>query len=329
MTKRIDSFVSENRRDIHKIDSTFIPISGQSDRNLAFVDNDIRVDVSIVSYTRPLNDSLISGHPDGETHGSGYGRSGDQRGDWTVLEDSEASSQFVREGRNILRDALTGQDDTYIKRIAVGSGTGDADILDTSLESETGREFAWGDDGSSGNEITAESLFLFSEVGSDVAEYGVYSGDGRLYNRITTDTDTLSNNEELRVVISFTITGDGEGSSVITDTGEEKIADALQAVDSPIGMDEFAFGSGDSPASESDTSLDTQEFSKKVQPSTTTEQVNIETLIFEDEPSGQPVTIAEVGINDNEGDLLWRVVIEPFDKTEEFEFATSAEFQIK
>lgn len=327
MTKRIDEFVSENRRDIKKIDSTFIPISGQSDKNLSFSDNEFQINVSIEVYTRPLNQALVSGHPNGDTHGSGHGESGDDRGEWTLHDDFEVSAQFVVSGRDSVGEALAGTEGAVVQETAIGNGTNEAQVTDNSLQSEVSRSSAWKIE-TTGNESVVGSVFLFSETGSEVSEYGVYSGNDKLYNRITTQTNSISNEEEIRVETTFTVTGDGTGNSVITDTGEGKVAQSFVS-GTPIGIDAFAFGSGSTSPSESDTSLAVPEFDKPAQQTASPEAITARTIVFEDEPQSQPITLSEIGVEDNNGDLLWRTTLEPFEKTDSFEFTATVGFRIK
>ena len=329
MPKRIDTFVSENRTNIQRIDATFVPVSGQNNQTLTFSGNNIRVEVEIRVYTRSLNDNLVSGHPDGNTHGSGHGVAGDFRGSWSLVEDVEESDDFVQSGRNSLRDALGGSNTDYFGETAVGTGTTGAIPPDSSLESETGSAFAWGEAGSSANISVANSIFLFSEFGDSVSEYGVFSASDLLYNRITTTSVNPGDSEELRVETEFTVTGDGVGNSAITDDGEELIALTLRDSDTPVGLNEIAFGSGNAPPQESDTSLDTEEFRKNVERELSSETITAHTVVFQNEPSSQPVDIQEVGVYDNGGNLLWRTVIDQFTKNEDVEFDTFVGFSIR
>lgn len=329
MPKGIDRFVSENRDQIRKIDATFIPISTQSTKNLSFKDSEIQVNVQIEVYTRPINNSLISGHPNGSVHGSGEGVSGDQRGSWTLETDTEQSKDFVQSGRNNVRDVLAGDTTGAVRQTAVGTDTADANPANTALGNETGREFAWGKQGENANESVAESIFLFHEFGDAVSEYGVYSDGGTIYNRIVTSSVNPSSEEELRTETTFKVTGDGLGSSVITNTGEERIAASLRSIDSAIGLQDLAFGDGSTTPSKSDTSLDNQLFSKIAEQQKDPEVVTAHTVVFDFEPAGQPVDISEIGVFDNSGNLIWRTTVETFEKDDQTEFEVFAGFRAK
>lgn len=329
MPKGIDEFVSENRQSTNRIDATFIQVSGQQRQNLNFLNSFILVPTSIKVYTRPLNNSLISGHPDGSSHGSGYGEAGDVRGGWTLVEDVEETENFTQSGRNAVRNVLAGETSAAIDSTAVGAGTTPADPDDTSLQSESGRANAWGREGASVNETISQSFFLFNQFGDSVSEFGVYSGNGNLLNRVTTSAVNPGASEELRVDVSFTIQGSGLGDSVITDDGKASIAESLRRKDTQIGIQEFVYGSGSSDPSPSDSSLESPEFTKIAATEKDPQILIAQTILTEAEPKNQPVNISEIGVKDNNGRLIWRAAIEQFEKTTEFGFDTAAGFRIK
>lgn len=329
MTKPIDRFVSENRQNIKKIDSTFVPISVQSSRNLSFTDNSIRVTSEIEVYTRPLNDGLVSGHPNGDVHGSGQGKSGDHRGPWSLVEDSEEARQFLKGGRNSVRDTLAAVSDSYIGKMAVGSGSSNPLPTDSSLDSENGRVFSWPNPGNESNQSEAESIFLFSEYGDDISEYSVYSAGDTIYNRIVTETVSPTEEEEVRVVSTFTVEGDGTGNSVITDIGEDRIAHSFRSIDSPIALNEMRFGDGSSTPQESDTGLDSENFSTFISRERSPETITAQAVVLEIEPSNQPVDISEIGVFDNDGNMIWRTVLDSFEKNGESKFDAFVGFRIK
>lgn len=329
MTKGIDEFVSENREDVRKIDSTFVPVSNQSTQTFSFSGNEINVSLSIEVYTRSLNNSLISGHPDGATHGSGHGVSGDQRGEWTLEEDTAQGEKFVQSGRNNIRDTLAGDTTGSINQTAVGSGTSSPVSSDTSLGSENGRVFAWGKAGANSNETIGESIFLFHEFGDVVSEYGVYSEGGNLYNRITTNQVNPTQNEELRVETKFTIEGDGVGNSVITHDGEDRVAKSIRSTDSPIGLEEFQFGSGTQDPNKNDSQLGNSKDIKVAEREKGPEILTVHTFVFQNEPSNQPFDITEIGVFTNNSYLFWRARIESFTKNSDKEFEAFASFRAK
>lgn len=331
MPKRIDEFVSENRQSVKQLNSTFIPISGEGNTTYSFTNNEFEITTSIKGvYTRDLGNSLISGHPTGTNHGSGHGKSGDFRTDWNLIEDTESSRKFVVDGRNIVAKGLAGKDNALIGQVSVGNGTTTAQIGDSTLESENGTVFAFPKPGANNNESIADGAFLFHEYGDTISEFGVKSGNGNLYNRITTATIDPSNEKELRIEVEFAVVqGSTTGTSAITDAGKNKVAESLRAVDTPIGLAQTVYGTGTSSASSSDLSLDNRVLAKNNARELTSESVSANTTVFTNEPATQPHDISEIGVISTDGTLYWRTVIEPFSKDSTNEFTTNITFRIK
>lgn len=328
MPKGIDRFVSENRRATKRIDSTFVEVSSRRRRQFNFGVSRFQVPTSIEVYTRPLNGSLVSGHPEAE-HGSGRGVSGDVRGSWTLVTDEEMTEAFVTDGRNAIRDSLDGQESGSISEIAVGSGTNDALTSNTTLQSETGRDSAWAYQGSSSNSTEARCHFLFGEYGENISEFGVLSGNNQLFNRITTTTVTPDKSQEVRIDILFEIGASGVGNSAITMDGRNAVAETIRSPNTVVGLEEYAFGDDSTSPTIGDTSLGNELFTKAAERQIEPEKITAHTVVFEVEPAGQPYTIREIGIKDNTGRLIWRTVVEEFDKDDTTEFEVYAGFRAK
>lgn len=329
MPKGIEQFVAENRQAARRIDATFVDIGGRRRSNLQFGQQDITVPVRIQVYKRQLNNGLYSGHPDPK-HGSGRGVSGDVRGGWTLIEDEEVSEDFTVDGRNALREALDGQDTSRFRYVAVGTGDGEARPDDNNLESETGRNTAWGHGtGVTDKETEARGILRFSELGEDALnEFGIFSRGGNLYARITTNDISLTNDEELRVDVIFKVEGDALGDAVITDEGEKTVAKALRSGETS-GLSEMAFGTGTATPQESDTSLGNEQFRKDVQRLLNPEVITVRTVVLENEPNSQPHDLTEAAVFDNNGNLVWKTTMNEFTKTDEFDFEAYASFRIK
>lgn len=327
MPKGIDQFVSENRRDLRRVDQTLVEVASNRPLRFNFGNNTIRIPTSIEVYTRPMNDGLISGHPDSK-HGSGRGVSGDVRGDWVLQEDVEVSEEFVRGGRNAVRDALSGDPDADIAKIAVGNGTSTVQPTDTTLQSENGRRTSWSKQGATAEEVDSIAYFRFHEFGDSVSEYGLVSDVNTLMNRIVTETINPGASEELRVDINLEVNGDGAGNSAITNDGEEAIAESIRS-DNNVGIEEYVFGDNSTDPAKTDTSLGNQLFSKVAQRNIDPEVVTAFTVLMENEPNTQPHTIQEIGIKDNTGRLIWRATVESFDKDSETQFEVYAGFRAK
>lgn len=327
---RIQDQVAENRANVQRIDGRFVFVPDRRDQNLSFGRNDINLEVEIEVYTRSLNDSLISGHPASQ-HGSGRGVSGDVRGAWTLQEDVEASAEWVKGGRNAVRDALAG-DQVGIAEIAVGTDATAATPSDTTMGTRTGGSFAYGiRSGQAFNEVRARSNFLFQETGEsglDPVEFGLYDGSGRLLARITTSSVAVGASEEVRVDITVTVTGASNGTAAFTDEGETAVARSLQLESETVGMNEIAWGTGTTDPTDSDTGLVTEVYRKNCQRSKSQETITVSAPQFESEPSGQPYDYTEVGVFDNEGRLVYRVTFDAFEKNSNVRFTTLVGFRI-
>jgi len=326
----IQDQVAENRRGVQQIDGRFVFVPARRDENLSFGRNTIEMSVDVAVYTRGLGDSLVSGHPEA-AHGSGRGVAGDRRGAWTLQEDVAVSAAWTRDGRNATRDALAGTGGS-IAGVVVGTGSAETSPANTSLATETGDTFAYGiRSGQSYNEVRARANFLFAETGRgglDPQEFGLFDSSGRLLCRLTTGTVTVSSTDEVRVDITVTVRGSGNGTGVITEDGETAIVRALQLAGETVGLDEMAWGTGDTDPAKTETSLENEVYRANVERTTSLETITVSAPQFESQPSGQPYDYSEVGVFDNEGRLVYRTVFDPFEKTDNVRFITSVGFRV-
>jgi len=333
MARGIPEQVAENRRDVTRLDGQFVSVPDRVQQNLRFERNTISVEVAVEVFTRSLGSSLISGHPDGSQHGSGHGVSGDHRGGWSQVSTTTASSQWTREGRNAVRDALDGQPTGAIGGTAVGTGTADAQPSDTALAAETGSTFAYGLKDAA-NEVRARSQYLYAEAGGgspDPQEFGLESGDGSLMARATLSSAvTLGRSEELRVDLTATISGSTGTNKTVTNDGEAAIADSIQTQGTTVGLAEIAWGTGTPTIDPSTTALANGVFKKDAARSLDLETIEVSAPQFEFEPSGQPYDYTEMAVVDNQGRVVWLVdfTSDPYPKDEQTQFATSVGFRI-
>ena len=328
---RIERQVAENREGRRRLDGRFIDLPETANRNLSFARNVIEVEVSLEIYTRSLATGLYSGHPS-EAHGSGRGEAGDLRGEWVLETDETVSALFVRQGRNAVRDALAGETGA-LAEAAVGTDETGASVGDSALGNETGRTSAYGIKDES-TVTRGRSHFLFAEDGlaaEGANEFALFDTEGRILNRLTTTTVNVGESEEIRVDISMEVTGDGTGNSVVTEDGREAIADSIRSRGVVIGLNELAFGQGETPPEETDTGLDDEVYRRTVGRERDNERITVDTNTPSAQPDAQPVDLPEVGVFDNADPprLVWRVVMDAMEKTEDFGFGTSVSFRIR
>lgn len=330
MPKPIERFVKENQESNRRLEENFVQIEGaRRFERFNFGTSNFLIPVAIEVYTRPLGNGLISGHPAAK-HGSGRGVSGDVRGTFSLETDVEESEEFTEEGRRAIRDILAGDKTGEVAKTVVGSGTTDASVTDTSLESKHGENEVLTGQGSSTNITEVDSILRSTDFsGSSVSEYGVLADDGRFMDRVTTSSISVTNEQEILVRTILEVLGDGVGNSAVTDDGKEAVADSLQKVRSTIGMDRYVFGDGTSDPTSSDTSLDNQLFKKVCERVKDGQILTTHTVLLEGEPKSQPHTVSEIGIKDNNDRLIWRVVIDSFEKDGDVKFEAFASFRAK
>lgn len=334
MAREIPEQVAQNRQDVKRIDGEFITVPSSVQRDLAFSRNAVNLTPEATTYTRPLNDSVVSGHPNGDQHGSGQGVSGDQRGAWSAAQSiPSANCAFTRGGRSAVARALDGQQSGSVGGSAVGTGRTTAEVENTALEAQAGETWAYGLKDAP-ETVRTRSQYRFSELGPggwpDIYEVALEAANGDLMARCVADTATSTGPEsELRADVSLTVSGSGATSSVFTAAGEQAVADSIQVEGVTNGIAEIAWGTGTQTLTDATTSLDTEVFRKNAGRSVGTERVTASAPQFQSEPAGQPFTYTEVGVFDTAGNLMWVVVFDGYGKDEDTRFTTSVGFGIQ
>jgi len=309
----IQSLVAENRQSSRRIEGNFIEVGDRGRGELSFARNLFVVEVGVEVYVRELNDGLYSGHPNGSEHGSGNGVAGDVRGGWNLVASSTESETWTRLGRNTVRDLLRGQSAT-VGEIAIGRGSSPAGSSDTSLDDETTRtDSAWERGG--GNVVEKQGLFGFATHDGTVTEFGIFDLSGDLLGRATTTDINPSLEQEVRVSVVLTVEGEGTGTAVVTDDGEAAVADAIRSENTTVGLQDYAWGTGTTTFSKSDSSLSNEVYRQGMRRTAGLETLDTESVIPPEEPSGSlPVTLSELGVFDNQGRMVYATTFSPFTK---------------
>lgn len=329
--------VARNRQGVRRVDSQFYEAPGRKQDNLRFLRNTFSVEPEGGTVeTRPMGSGLISGHPDGETHGSGYGESGDHRGTWqTAAQGGQPGpGLWLRNGRNAVRDSLTGAAGKQLGRVGAGTGGDTPQAVSlAALGSPLGTGAAWsGTPGTDQVSVTGELRSTDVVGGGDnITEYGVYAEDGTLVARYLSDGAGIPRDSdfEVRLSATFTATGSGAGNATVTDAGVDMVRDTLLGSGGGVGIDTVAWGDGtpstDPPA------LGSAVLSKEVAASTATEQLRVSSPQFADEPASQPVTYSEAALFDNRGNIIWisGYVPNAFEKDAGTQFTTVIGFRLK
>lgn len=305
MAKDIQDYVAENRRRLRSINSRFQEIATSRSTDLSFGDNYFTTTVDVDVYTRPTGSQVVFGHPDA-SKGFGRGTFGDDKGQWSQVADTSASAEFTKDGRKAAAEALNGKTGAVVDG-GVGGDTTTAATGDASLGTETGRSFAWAS--ASAGTLTATSVYESTEVAGVPGEFGLFDDDGRLLARVTIDTSGLSvsSTDEVRGVVTVAFEGDGNGSSVVTTDGEQALAASLASPKAVVGPNEFAFGSGSTGFTKSDSSLTTEEFRKTCGRESGRDRVDTFTRVTASDMTQTVNDLTEMAVYDNKNRMIWAV----------------------
>jgi hypothetical protein len=155
-------------------------------------------------------------------------------------------ARLTNDGRNLVRDAYTGDSVPAIDDIAVGDDASNLSRSNTDVESELSRASVA--TGGSGTTAT----FSASLTASGVTEVGLFAAQ-TLVCRLTLDAPV-----DVSGTVTVTLETDNDDSvdrGVITTTGQAVVRDIL-ASDSPALPTQYAYGRGQSAPAETDTALD-------------------------------------------------------------------------
>lgn len=324
MAKDVREYVAENRQRIRNVDSRFVEVDSAQERSLTFGPSTVTVDVDVEVFKRSTGSQILFDHPE-DAHGFGMGTFGDDKGEWEEVADAAATARFTRRGRRAVVDALDG-DTGAVFEGGAGGDDSTAASGDEELEGEVARSgtFNTKDDY---NVVRSHTIFDTVDVVGTVVEFGIYDREGRLLARVTIDEPSIANDEEVKAEVTLTFEGDGVGSSVVTEKGEEAIADSMASPSDIIGLEEFAFGSGDESFEKTDEELTDEEFRKGLDRRRDRDAITARTHVYDIDPSTdpdlddvQPVDVREMAVFDTESRMIWATTVRSFEKTEEFGF---------
>lgn len=324
MTRRIQDEVAKNSRGRRRIETTSIEVSTDSAKRFNFTGSEVTAEMSIRVYTRPITDMLVFGHPDA-ANGFGRGRVGDHRDDWTLVEDTTVGAEFTKGGRTTIVDALAGSTNG-LATLLIGASSNVVSVSNDALGDEEGSTSAWGT--RSGNVTTATGSYRFSEFGPTVAEFGVESEQDEFMARLTVESISPADDVEIKAEADFTFEGDGQGNAVITNDGEEALANSIRSKAETVGLYEMAIGSSGNTPAKSDSALATEIDRKKVSRSERAESVRAFTRWYDGEPSSQPVNVSNFGLFDFDGRLVWHGITEEFEKNDGFPLEAASTIRV-
>lgn len=324
--QRVEDFISSNNRGVGRLEGYIVGAADSRALELAFTGVNCMVRVEGRLYERDRGDNLLVGSTDPD-HGIGRGGTGVQYGDWSELTDDGEPGVFTVSGRQTVVDSLRGVENG-LHYLAVGSGESPAARSDETLDEEEARRRAWRLD-TSPTEVTAANVFSSLHAGG-LSEAGVIDRQGRLMSRVVFG-DTVPSTDEIadyRVELTLRFESQTLGDGVITDVGLEAITDSVSRSEAVVGIDRALIGTSGATPEPGDTELAELLDGKTVERRHRSDSVAVRTVWFEDEPAGHPHTLREVGLEDNEGRLIWRTVFDPEEKTDDLPVIVGAGIRI-
>lgn len=322
---RVEDFVSGNQRGVGRLESYFVDATETRALELTFSGNNCMVRVDAVVYERDRGERLHIGSPH-EENAIGRGGIGTVYGDWSELTDERVPGTFTVDGRTTVVDSLRGIENG-IHSLATGRGEEPATRSDESLEDETDRRRAWRHD-TGRHEVTAVRQFS-SILTDELGEAGVIDREGRLMARLTYgDVESSTAVVDYRVEIALAFESQTTGDAVLTDVGLEAITDSVSQSEEVVGIDRAVIGTSEELPDASDTDLDERLDAKAVERRPRSDWISAVTIWFEDEPDGHPHELREIGLEDNEGRLIWRTVFETEEKTDDLPVIVDARIRL-
>jgi hypothetical protein len=160
-------------------------------------------------------------------------------------------TRFTNTARNLVRDAWGGENPIDIATVRIGDDNTSLSRTNTSLENETASQSATETlDGTKAVDYEA------SFGNTSASEAGIFDSNGDLIARCIVDSSVSAT--DLTVTISLTVSDNPDTlKSVFTNDGQEAVRDII-ANNSPDIVDSYAYGTGTSAVSESDTSLENE-----------------------------------------------------------------------
>lgn len=231
---------------------------------------------------------------------------------------ADVSHKATKPLMDLTRDLWIDGNSAFIDmtHMAVGTGTSDATIGDTSLDAEVGRVELdrFGDGG-----FLARTEFIatippggrFAEAG-DLTEFGVYdaASGGTLYDRITHDPVTIDATTTFHIQMILDIDNDSTQQGVITVNGQQRTRDLLIG-ESGHEPTDFVYGDGTADADPSDSSLGNKLYEDTID-STTDRETGV--VLFSEEttdPEADTTNWSEIGQENAADELMSRVVFRP------------------
>ncbi|UTF55975.1 hypothetical protein [Natronosalvus rutilus] len=325
MARRVEDFVSNNNRGVGRLEGYLVDASDERALELSFSGITCMVRVSGAVYERDRGDHLLVGSTEPE-HGIGRGGIGTEYGEYMEVTEEGETGVFTVDGRATVVDSLRGIENG-IHELAVGTGDEPAVRSDEELDNETERHRAWTED-TGPTEVTVLQKFS-SVLTGDLSEAGVIDRNGRLMGRLLFgDVGSVTGTSDYRVEVTLRFESQTLGDGYITDVGLEAITDSVSVSEEVAGIDRAVIGTSDQQPAPTDTTMGERLDDKAVERHARSDSVSALTVWFEDEPAGHPHSLREIGLEDNQGRLIWRTVFDTEEKTDDLPVIVDARIRI-
>jgi hypothetical protein len=163
------------------------------------------------------------------------------------------ASKVVNDGLNQLRDGWVGDGGISVADVVVGTDNSGLSRSNTDLRNQTASASA---SETLPSNVAAEYSATFTESG--VTEIGLKDGSGNLLCRAIVDSPIDLSSDTVSITVTFDT--DPDVSRAVVTTDGQITARDIFADNNPNLPDVYAWGSGTSNPTESDTALDTQEY---------------------------------------------------------------------
>jgi len=239
------------------------------------------------------------------------------------------SITVTRAGLNRFRDAWQGESVNTIDTVKFGTGSTDASIGDTDLE--TSVDSTSGTANASGSfEINVSGTLSSGGAadGVELTEVGFLDSSGTLLARATFNATLHSSEVTHDADLTLTLETDSELFGVITETGQTEVRNGW--IDGTIDeATDMSFGTGTTAADETDTALGAKVIEKTLSSTSdgTTGLSNVIARLGTGEGNGND--LAELGEENVNDDLLSRVTFEAIAKTSDAALESNHRFRAR
>lgn len=283
MGKRIDEIVARNRRSLRGTQSRFVSIQASEATGLFFGTSKIEATVSTELQKRAEGSS----------------------DPWVDAGATRQSGVVVNQGKELIAASLDGQGNT-LGAIVFGDDGTEATRFDTTLGNETGslaQDTATDDD----NDVVVTSVSQLDETPfTGTFEVGLEDSAGTLLTREVYDGASLASGDEVRLIVTITLTGAASGQAVYTTIGLNSMAQAVVA-SSRIVFKAWEFSDTADGVDASDTSIANTVFRNQTSRSVVNRDVEVTSNVTTDDTpdASIPFDIVESGVIDEDQNLVW------------------------